>query len=297
MAESKQHGRRRAEPVKRKDRRRSASVERPRLSIGRATGITLAATGVVLSLTAPSLIPTEAMERTGVTSDAVVKNDTLNISLISLASDITTQMSRVTVTADPTASVSFAREGLTSTRNLDKKLEAVAKKVADEKLAADEKVKQAAMTAGSVKPATAERTLSHATPIVSNKTLSAPLRKVIPVSGFGPRMNPISGEAGEIHTGQDYAIQCGTEVIASAGGVVVYSQWHEYGGGNRIEINHGNGLVTSYNHLESSSVKVGQKVERGDAIGKSGTTGSSTGCHLHFEVLINDEKVDPLGWL
>ncbi|MDQ0278964.1 murein DD-endopeptidase MepM/ murein hydrolase activator NlpD [Arthrobacter silviterrae] len=135
------------------------------------------------------------------------------------------------------------------------------------------------------------------TPQAAKGTLSAPLKNLVQTSPFGARINPVTGAAGDFHTGQDFAIQCSTEVFASAGGTVSYAQWHEFGGGNRVVINHGNGLSTSYSHLSSIGVKVGQKVERGDLIALSGTTGNSTGCHLHFEVLVDDETVDPQGWL
>ena len=82
-------------------------------------------------------------------------------------------------------------------------------------------------------------------------------------------------------------------MLAAASGKVTFAGWHAYGGGNRVVIDHGNGLETTYNHLSSSSVQVGQKVNRGDAVALSGTTGASTGCHLHFEVMVNGEVVDP----
>jgi murein DD-endopeptidase MepM/ murein hydrolase activator NlpD len=135
------------------------------------------------------------------------------------------------------------------------------------------------------------------TPQAAKGTLSAPLKTLVQTSPFGARINPVTGATGDFHTGQDFAIQCSTDVFAAAGGTVSYAQWHEFGGGNRVVINHGNGLSTSYSHLSSIGVKVGQKVERGDLIALSGTTGNSTGCHLHFEVLVDDETVDPQGWL
>jgi murein DD-endopeptidase MepM/ murein hydrolase activator NlpD len=64
-----------------------------------------------------------------------------------------------------------------------------------------------------------------------------------------------------------------------------------------VVVDHGNGLETTYNHLSSIAVAVGQKVDRGAAIALSGTTGASTGCHLHFEVMVNGQVVDPTGWL
>lgn len=138
---------------------------------------------------------------------------------------------------------------------------------------------------------------SNVTAQASKGTLSAPLTNMVTSSPFGYRVSPITGQLDEQHTGQDFAIQCGNEVLAAAGGVVTFSGWHNFGGGNRVVVDHGNGLSTSYNHMSKNSVTVGQKVQRGDVVGLSGTTGASTGCHLHFEVIVDDETVDPLGWL
>lgn len=138
---------------------------------------------------------------------------------------------------------------------------------------------------------------ANVTPQASKGTLSAPLKNMVTSSPFGGRINPITGQTGEMHTGQDFAITCGNQVLSAAGGVVTFAGWHQYGGGNRVVVDHGNGLSTSYNHMSSISVKVGQEVERGALAGLSGTTGASTGCHLHFEVIVNDETVDPMGWL
>ncbi|WP_246018726.1 M23 family metallopeptidase [Arthrobacter crusticola] len=128
-------------------------------------------------------------------------------------------------------------------------------------------------------------------------TLAAPLENLTVASTFGYRVNPLGGYAPELHTGIDYAGACGTPVNASDGGVVVDAGWHAYGGGQRIVIDHGDGLKSTYNHLSSIGVSTGQTIARGAQIGAVGTTGNSTGCHLHFEVLVNDEKVDPLPWL
>jgi murein DD-endopeptidase MepM/ murein hydrolase activator NlpD len=128
-------------------------------------------------------------------------------------------------------------------------------------------------------------------------TLGSPLETLVKSSPFGYRVSPITGGVGEFHRGQDFAAQCGTSVFAAASGTVTFAGWHPYGGGNRVVINHGNGLETTYNHLSSFSVEVGQKVSRGDVVALSGTTGASTGCHLHFEVMVNGDVVDPTGWL
>jgi murein DD-endopeptidase MepM/ murein hydrolase activator NlpD len=135
------------------------------------------------------------------------------------------------------------------------------------------------------------------TPAEAQHALGAPLDSLEPTSPFGSRTSPVTGEVGEFHRGQDFAAQCGTSVKAAAGGTVTFAGWHPYGGGQRVVVDHGNGLETTYNHLSSIAVAVGQKVDRGAAIALSGTTGASTGCHLHFEVMVNGQVVDPTGWL
>ncbi|HKU35885.1 M23 family metallopeptidase [Paenarthrobacter sp. NPDC058040] len=131
----------------------------------------------------------------------------------------------------------------------------------------------------------------------SKGTLGSPLDTLTTASPFGYRVSPLTGGTGDFHRGQDFVAQCGTQVHAAAAGKVTFAGWHEYGGGNRVVVDHGNGLETTYNHLSSFNVKVGQTVSRGDVVALSGTTGASTGCHLHFEVQVNGEVVDPMGWL
>jgi hypothetical protein len=127
-------------------------------------------------------------------------------------------------------------------------------------------------------------------------SLMAPLEVLTETSGFGLRVSPLSGTAGEFHWGQDFAAACGTRVYAADAGVVRAVGWHPWGGGNRVEIDHGNGLITTYNHLEGIAVKKGDSVQVGEVIAKVGTTGSSTGCHLHFETILNGKHVNPLDW-
>ncbi|WP_353712875.1 M23 family metallopeptidase [Arthrobacter sp. K5] len=124
----------------------------------------------------------------------------------------------------------------------------------------------------------------------------APLEVLVPTSHFGLRTSPITGSAGEFHWGQDFAAACGTRVFAADAGVVRAVGWHPWGGGNRVEIDHGNGLITTYNHLEGIGVKKGQSVQAGELIARVGTTGSSTGCHLHFETILNGKHTDPDNW-
>ena len=110
-------------------------------------------------------------------------------------------------------------------------------------------------------------------------------------SRFGLRVHPITGKT-KSHTGIDIASNQGTAVYASDGGTVTLAGWNG-GYGNCIMIDHGNGYVTLYGHLSSISVSVGQTVSQGTTIGAVGSTGNSTGPHLHFEVLKNGTRIDP----
>lgn len=128
-------------------------------------------------------------------------------------------------------------------------------------------------------------------------TLMSPLNALSPSSAFGERVNPITGEPGEFHSGLDFGASCGTPVRAADAGTVRAVGWHPWGGGNRVEIDHGNGLITTYNHLEGISVKTGDTVAVSQIVATVGTTGSSTGCHLHFETIRDGSQVDPKGWI
>ncbi|MDQ4046502.1 MAG: M23 family metallopeptidase, partial [Actinomycetota bacterium] len=127
-------------------------------------------------------------------------------------------------------------------------------------------------------------------------TLMSPLEVLHPSSAFGLRKSPITGDAGEFHWGRDFAAACGTRVYSVDAGVVRAVGWHQWGGGNRVEVDHGNGLITTYNHLEGIGVRKGESVQAGDVIAKVGTTGASTGCHLHFETILNGSHTDPEEW-
>jgi murein DD-endopeptidase MepM/ murein hydrolase activator NlpD len=128
--------------------------------------------------------------------------------------------------------------------------------------------------------------------------LSRPVRSGWVSSQFGSRFHPIHKEW-RLHSGLDYAVACGTPVYASATGTVIMAGWGG-GYGNRIVIDHGLhrgvGLASTYNHLKSYVVR-GGRVSRGQLIAYSGTTGTSTGCHLHFETLQNGRFVNPNTWL
>jgi murein DD-endopeptidase MepM/ murein hydrolase activator NlpD len=115
-------------------------------------------------------------------------------------------------------------------------------------------------------------------------------------SGFGGRRNPFGGFGYEFHSGQDIEAEWGTPVISGAKGTVSFVGWQN-GYGQLVVIDHGGGLTTRYGHLSHIDVALDQLVSRGQFIGRVGSTGRSTGPHLHYEVRINDEPVNPLQYL
>jgi murein DD-endopeptidase MepM/ murein hydrolase activator NlpD len=100
----------------------------------------------------------------------------------------------------------------------------------------------------------------------------------------------------EFHSGIDIAAPRGTRIVAAYGGTVIAAGWRS-GYGNTVEINHGNGLTTMYAHNHTNLVRVGQVVARGEVIAHVGSTGNSTGPHLHFEVRVNGAHVNPWSYL
>jgi murein DD-endopeptidase MepM/ murein hydrolase activator NlpD len=115
-----------------------------------------------------------------------------------------------------------------------------------------------------------------------------------PVSG--PVTSPFGWRWGRMHEGIDLGVGYGTPIHAAAAGTVIYCGW-EGGYGNLVVIDHGGNLATAYGHQSSIAVGCGQQVSQGQVIGYVGSTGHSTGPHLHFEVRINGNAVDPLGYL
>ena len=111
-------------------------------------------------------------------------------------------------------------------------------------------------------------------------------------SEFGGRVSPITGEWQSGHKGIDIASGKGNPVIAAASGTVVKS-YLSSSYGNYVVISHGGGLMTAYGHQSSFAVSVGDVVTQGQVIGYVGSTGNSTGPHLHFEVYVNGATVDP----
>lgn len=117
----------------------------------------------------------------------------------------------------------------------------------------------------------------------------------VPSSPFGLRFHPIL-HVWKLHSGTDLAAPCGTPVRAVKAGQVTMAGGSK-GYGNRVVIDHGGGLVTTYNHLTSYAAVPGLVVKQGQVIGYVGSTGLSTGCHLHFEVMVNGAFVDPAPYL
>jgi murein DD-endopeptidase MepM/ murein hydrolase activator NlpD len=130
----------------------------------------------------------------------------------------------------------------------------------------------------------------------SSGFLSYPASGAI-TSGFGLRYHPIL-HIYRLHSGTDFGVACGTPVHAAAAGTIISAGWAG-GYGNRVVIDHGLvrgvDLATTYNHL--TRIVASGHVSRGQLIAYSGTTGLSTGCHLHFETLVNGRYVNPMGWL
>jgi murein DD-endopeptidase MepM/ murein hydrolase activator NlpD len=144
-------------------------------------------------------------------------------------------------------------------------------------------------------------TLPSASRAGSSSSSSAFIPSIWPVagplrSGFGIRGNPFGGSSREFHKGQDISAPMGTPVIATANGTVIIAGWLR-GYGWVVYIDHGNGLSTRYGHLSRIDVTVGQTLKRGEQLGLVGSTGRSTGPHLHYEVRINGQPVSPLLYL
>lgn len=122
-----------------------------------------------------------------------------------------------------------------------------------------------------------------------------PLDVVMVTSEFGERIHPIAGGL-RFHAGVDLSAEDGERVLSAGKGVVVFAGWSG-GHGKRVDVRHRSGWFSSYSHLSMTLVREGESVDRGDLIGLVGSTGVSTGPHLHFEVRRNGTHVDPLAVL
>jgi murein DD-endopeptidase MepM/ murein hydrolase activator NlpD len=144
--------------------------------------------------------------------------------------------------------------------------------------------------------------LSSLEGVIAGRELSAeikpsgrPVREGYISSYFGERIDPFNGEDA-FHKGVDFASDAGADVLAVASGIVTFAGPRE-GYGNLVEINHGNGYLTRYAHNEQVLVSVGEEVERGQALAIVGSTGHSTGPHVHFEVLRDGRQIDPMAFV
>jgi len=141
----------------------------------------------------------------------------------------------------------------------------------------------------------ARRTQTEGTPVLGTGRFSRPITGSRLTSNFGFRIHPVY-RTRRFHAGVDFAARIGTPITAADSGLVIYSGW--YGGyGNAVVIDHGGGLATVYGHASQVFVRVGQLIQKGQRIGSVGSTGVSTGPHLHFEVRRNGRVVNPIPYL
>ena len=159
-------------------------------------------------------------------------------------------------------------------------------------LAANEVVRRSSLL--TTRLALVERRLSTQADQLSLTPTLAPTVGVL-TAGFGGRTDPFTGSS-EFHTGLDISTPVGNKVVAPGNGTVVKVGW-ENGYGRLIEIAHGFGINTFYGHLQGVRVAEGQRVHRGDLIGIVGTSGRTTGPHLHYEVRVEGKPVDPLAYV
>ncbi|MGV8039705.1 MAG: M23 family metallopeptidase [Thermoanaerobaculaceae bacterium] len=139
-----------------------------------------------------------------------------------------------------------------------------------------------------------EQRLSEQAVMISHTPVLAPVVGVI-TDGFGPRIHPTTHQP-DFHEGLDISAAIGTPILAPADGVVVFAD-RESGYGKVLKVSHGYGFTTLYGHLDRFQVKAGQKVTRGQVIGKVGMTGRTNGAHLHYEVWRDGEKQNPLHFI
>ena len=169
---------------------------------------------------------------------------------------------------------------------------------------AERKQKEAAAAAAKKAQAAAKKNTSSlgssagsagASVVSGNGTFTHPCPGGYISSGFGYRTQPIAG-ASTNHKGIDFAAATGTPIYAAAAGTVI-SAGYAGNAGNLLVISHGNGLLTYYMHCNAIYVSAGQKVSRGQNVAAVGTTGNSTGPHLHFQVMLNGTPVNPANYL
>ena len=137
--------------------------------------------------------------------------------------------------------------------------------------------------------------LSHRLGSQAKFPTTHPVDVSYPTSGFGWRRHPITGRQ-KLHEGMDFSAPVGTPILAASGGIVTEARYVT-GYGKLVEITHGDGLTTRYAHASSILVSLGDVVEKGQLIARVGATGRTTGAHLHFEVRLEDQPLDPMLFL
>jgi murein DD-endopeptidase MepM/ murein hydrolase activator NlpD len=145
------------------------------------------------------------------------------------------------------------------------------------------------------KLASALQRMSAMEQALASMPTTMPASQMLMSSGFGYRHDPFTG-AGAMHSGLDFKGPLGTPILAAAAGQVTFAGVQS-GYGNCVEITHSNGLVTRYAHLSGFTVSLGQQVKRGVQVARMGSTGRSTGSHLHFEVRLNGSAINPRTFL
>lgn len=163
----------------------------------------------------------------------------------------------------------------------------IAERQASDKENSDKEVSNKEITNEKKKETTvnAEEKVAPASSVIS---FIMPVKGGITTSVYGDNVSRTSP-----HKGHDWAVNTGTKVVASADGIVEKAYYSDSYGYN-VLVNHGNGMETRYAHLSSLSVKTGERVKQNQLLGLSGSTGQSTGPHLHFEVIKNGRRVNPL---
>lgn len=183
--------------------------------------------------------------------------------------------------------VETTTEGTTGSYELVTDQEVLDALKADHKAAAEAAKKKAELEAARKKATTTSR--GGTSSRTANKKCPVLASYVYISSTYGPRW-------GSTHTGVDYAAYYGTSIYSWKDGTVTQAGWNG-GYGNFIEVKHGDGTVSRYAHCSKIAVSVGQKVSKGQTIGYVGSTGNSTGNHLHFEIKVNGKFVNPLNYL
>jgi murein DD-endopeptidase MepM/ murein hydrolase activator NlpD len=185
--------------------------------------------------------------------------------------------------------LAVSRDTLSAARGLKQSAVANSRESREEYLAeVDALAAQSATLAAAIRDSQAQAAGSSGTGSPSASGFIWPVDGVV-VSGFGMRW-------GRMHEGIDIAASSGTPIRAAAGGTIIHAGW--LGGyGNLVVVDHGNGLATAYAHASSILVAVGQQVSQGQTVSLVGSTGHSSGPHLHFEVRVNGVAVDPLLYL